>query len=80
MNIKNNVNSQIVLTDDETNKTISYPEPIHAINYYVSKNFDFPKLICMKISNNRISQDNKVSKSNTSSDNHSKVYEYKQFI
>lgn len=61
---KNNLNSQIVLTGDETNKTISYPEPIHAINYYVSKNFDFPKLKCMKL-NNQILQDNFNSVSNT---------------
>lgn len=60
---KNNLNSQIMLTGDETNKTISYPEPIHAINYYVSKNFDFPKLKCMKLTD-QIRQDNGESVSN----------------
>lgn len=62
---KKNLNSQIVLTGDETHKTISYPEPIHAINYYVSKHFDFPRLKCMKLTN-QLSQDNRESTSNNS--------------
>jgi hypothetical protein len=43
-----------MLIGDEINKIISYPEPIHAINYYVNKNFDFPKLKCMKLTNNQL--------------------------
>ena len=53
---KKDSDSQILLIGDETNKTISYPEPIHAINYYVNKNFDFPKLKCMKLINNLLAQ------------------------
>lgn len=53
---KKDVDSQILLIGDETNKTISYPEPIHAINYYVNKNFDFPKLKCMKLTYNQSTQ------------------------
>jgi hypothetical protein len=58
--------SQILLIGDETNKTISYPEPIHAINYYVNKNFDFPKLKCMKLTNNQSIQDTQGPTNNTS--------------
>lgn len=53
---KKELDSQILLIGDETNKTISYPEPIHAINYYVNNNFDFPKLKCMKLTNNQPTQ------------------------
>lgn len=51
---KKDSDSQILLIGDEINKIISYPEPIHAINYYVNKNFDFPKLKCMKLTNNQL--------------------------
>lgn len=50
---KNAINSEITLIGDENNKIISYPEPIHAINYYVNNNnIKFPKLKCMKLVNN----------------------------
>lgn len=44
---KNLNSSEITLIGHEHDNTILYPEPIHAINYYVNKNFKFPKLKCM---------------------------------
>jgi len=62
---KKDSDSQIMLIGDETNKMISYPEPIHAINYYVNKNFNFPKLKCMKLINNLSTQTNNGTTTNT---------------
>ena len=42
-------NSEITLIGSEANETLNYPEPIHAINYYISVNYNFPKLKCMKM-------------------------------
>jgi len=61
-------NSEITLIGDENNKIISYPEPIHAINYFVNKNFQFPKLKCMKL--RKVSNDDDInSNSNSNSNN-----------
>lgn len=65
---KNYDDNEIVLYGDEVNDTMNYPEPIHAINLYVSKNFDFPKLKCMKIN----TQDNMINKTNSSADDKTK--------
>ena len=62
---KKEFDSQILLIGDETNKIISYPEPIHAINYYVNKNYDFPKLKCMKLTNNQPIPDTQGPTTNT---------------
>ena len=65
---ENITNSEITLIGDEHNKILNYPEPIYAINYYVSINFNFPKLKCMKMSDiidNDINQSN-LPKSNDS--------------
>lgn len=48
---KKDLNTQIILIGSEDNKIISYPEPIHAINYFVNCNYKFPKLKCMKLTN-----------------------------
>jgi hypothetical protein len=45
---KNNYTSEMVLIGAEKYDEIDYPVPIHAINYYVSNNCQFPKLKCMK--------------------------------
>jgi hypothetical protein len=44
---KSMTNSEITLIGDETNNISVYPEPIHAINYYVNTKKEFPKLKCM---------------------------------
>lgn len=54
---KKKINSQITLIGNEANNIISYPEPIHAINYFVNSHFQFPKLICMKMTNSSILND-----------------------
>lgn len=67
-NYKTITNSEITLIGDEQNKILNYPEPIHAINYYVSINFNFPKLKCMKMTNildNELKQTNPTKSSNT---------------
>jgi hypothetical protein len=67
-NYKTITNSEITLIGDEQNKILNYPEPIHAINYYVSINLNFPKLKCMKMINildNELNQINLLKSSNT---------------
>lgn len=66
---KNCDDNEIVLYGDEANGKMDYPEPIHAINLYVSKNFDFPKLKCMKIN----TQDNIINKTNGGTDDKTKT-------
>jgi ATP-dependent 26S proteasome regulatory subunit len=45
--LKNVTNSQIILIGDESNSKVSYPTPIHALNYYISINYKFPNFKCM---------------------------------
>ena len=65
-NYKTITNSEITLIGDEHNKILNYPGPIHAINYYVSINFNFPKLKCMKMTNITDNELNETKSTNSS--------------
>lgn len=64
---KNSFISKITLIGDENDKIISYPEPIHAINYYVNSNFKFPNLKCMKVPNSEYNASNSTKSTKTDS-------------
>jgi len=68
-NYKTIINSEITLIGDEHNKVLNYPEPIHAINYYVNINFKFPKLKCMKLKNNDYDNLNDLNSNNNTNNN-----------
>ena len=51
-NSKNNF--KLVLIGNESNNLLNYPLPIEAINYWVSLNYKFPKLKCLKYNDNTV--------------------------
>ena len=66
---KSSTNYEMVLIGSEANGVLSYPLPIEAINSWVSLNWKFPKLKCLKSVSQAIEpEDNKSSSDNKNKD------------
>ncbi len=65
---KSTTNYEMVLIGSEANGVLSYPLPIEAINSWVSLNWKFPKLKCLKSVSQSIEPDDKTSTDNKNKD------------
>ncbi len=60
-------NYELVLIGSESGGVINYPLPIDAINSWVSQNYNFPKLKCLKNVSSQIASSNDTNNNNNNS-------------
>lgn len=71
---KNINNSQLKLLGDETDNQLNYPVPIHALNYHIALNYDFPKLKCCMTKQNNTLPDVNMKENEEKKDNNTFSY------